>query len=130
MVAEASKVGARMLPDIDWNALCHVSCSALSDGGPLRSEIFKQFSNAGDRGFRIEAIDEFSKLGREYGLSETPTGAVASIEKRDRPCLHVVHSTSDLDLPRIFHLSQNRAAFPNVVDAQSDVRLRHHVDEF
>ena len=29
MVAEAPRVDARMLPDCDWNALCHVGCSAL-----------------------------------------------------------------------------------------------------
>jgi hypothetical protein len=44
----------------------------LLGGGPLRSKIFKQFSNAGNRGFGLETIDEFPKLGREYGLSEMP----------------------------------------------------------
>jgi hypothetical protein len=33
-VAGAPNVDARMLPDPDWNALCHVSCSALLGSSP------------------------------------------------------------------------------------------------
>jgi len=37
-VAEAPKVDARMLPDLDWSALCNVSCSALLGGRPERRQ--------------------------------------------------------------------------------------------
>ncbi len=38
MVTEAPKVDARMLPDFDWNALCHVSCSALLGSADSQSK--------------------------------------------------------------------------------------------
>ena len=31
-VGRSPKIDARMLPDLNWNALCHVSCSALLGG--------------------------------------------------------------------------------------------------
>ncbi len=38
-VAEAPKVDGRMLTDPDWNALCHVSCSALLGGEPCQTAV-------------------------------------------------------------------------------------------
>jgi hypothetical protein len=34
-IAEAPQVGARRLPDLDWNAPCHTSYSALLAGSAL-----------------------------------------------------------------------------------------------
>jgi hypothetical protein len=36
---EVPKCDARRLPDFDWNALCHVSCSALLGGGRVHSGV-------------------------------------------------------------------------------------------
>ena len=59
MVAEAPEVDAKILPDPDWNELCHASCSTLLGGVSPTTE-------------RQPFVDNFSELRAPVPLTPVP----------------------------------------------------------
>jgi len=112
-----------MLPDLDWNALCHVSCSALLGSGPrkyepvlrrLALEVTQTPGDAGNKGALTEADDllecldqgEISTIELVIGRDEMALGGRAALRQERGDGLCVLIRWRDLDQEAWIEISE------------------------
>ena len=108
MLAEAPKVDAKRLPDFDWSALCHVSCSALLGGAarePGRADpllLARRLFRVGDEETPDERpCDRFEPLARQLDVDWAEDRILASPAIESRGVLDMKMNVREVRVSRV-----------------------------